>query len=259
MASTNLNLPSKLSLKGNLSVNWKKFRQQFEIYMLAANLSSRKPAAKVALLLNLIGEEALEVYNNFEKSEDSEESLDTVLDKFEKYCNPKKNVLHSRYLFYSRHQKPGERFDSFFTEVKMLAADCEFSNKDDNLRDRLVFGSTDTKVQQKLIKEGNVSLEKAIEALRIGEITRDQANQVLENSVAVAEVKKLSTSATQSASTSKDSRHWSSKPSVKRNQPEVQLIKCSWCGKEHERVKEQCPAYGKTCSKCKGRNHFPSV
>ena len=32
---------------------------------------------------------------------------------------------------------------------------------------------------------------------------------------------------------------------------------CHWCGKSHERG--NCPAYGKTCDKCKGMNHFKAV
>ncbi|KAL9961978.1 hypothetical protein ACROYT_G031027 [Oculina patagonica] len=35
-------------------------------------------------------------------------------------------------------------------------------------------------------------------------------------------------------------------------------VNCHFCGFEHERKKEKCPAWGKTCDKCKGRNHFKS-
>ncbi|CAC5391513.1 unnamed protein product [Mytilus coruscus] len=31
---------------------------------------------------------------------------------------------------------------------------------------------------------------------------------------------------------------------------------CNFCGYKHERKKEKCPAWGKTCDACKGRNHF---
>lgn len=35
-------------------------------------------------------------------------------------------------------------------------------------------------------------------------------------------------------------------------------INCNFCGYEHEKNREKCPAWGKTCDKCKGRNHFKS-
>ena len=31
---------------------------------------------------------------------------------------------------------------------------------------------------------------------------------------------------------------------------------CKYCRKQHERVKEKCPAYGKKCAKCGKENHF---
>lgn len=195
--AVNLNLPSKLSLTGNLSVNWRKFRQSFEIYVAAAGLVKRNNDLKVATFLNLIGEEALEVYNNFEKDKDEEgneapETLASLLQKFEKYCNPKKNVLHARFVFYSRNQKTGESFDSFYTEIKTLAADCEFTDNNENIRDRLVFGSNDAATQKKLIIEGDTKLEKVIESLRVAEIVREQANQILDKSSSTVDAVKTS-------------------------------------------------------------------
>ena len=36
-------------------------------------------------------------------------------------------------------------------------------------------------------------------------------------------------------------------------------LKCDYCGWSHKRGKRNCPAYGKTCEKCGGRNHFRTV
>lgn len=33
---------------------------------------------------------------------------------------------------------------------------------------------------------------------------------------------------------------------------------CKYCGYKHERKREKCPAWGKTCDNCKGLNHFKS-
>ena len=34
------------------------------------------------------------------------------------------------------------------------------------------------------------------------------------------------------------------------------LKECKFCRQSHEAAKIQCPAWGKTCNYCKGRNHF---
>ena len=31
---------------------------------------------------------------------------------------------------------------------------------------------------------------------------------------------------------------------------------CCFCGRRHIFGRDKCPAYGKTCNKCKGKNHF---
>ena len=35
-------------------------------------------------------------------------------------------------------------------------------------------------------------------------------------------------------------------------------VSCNFCGYEHDKNRETCPAWGKTCEKCKGENHFKS-
>ena len=34
------------------------------------------------------------------------------------------------------------------------------------------------------------------------------------------------------------------------------IVNCKLCGRQHERTKEMCPAWGHVCSKCNKRNHF---
>lgn len=64
-----LRQPPPLVCSGNFEVNWTRFRQRLDIFMLATGFSSKKPAEKVALLLHVAGEEALEVYNTFKFSD----------------------------------------------------------------------------------------------------------------------------------------------------------------------------------------------
>jgi hypothetical protein len=40
-----------------------------------------------------------------------------------------------------------------------------------------------------------------------------------------------------------------------RNNPHI-LKECYFCGRSHEATKTKCPARGKLCNHCKGRNDF---
>lgn len=60
--------PKSLDLNGNISEKWRKFKQSFDIFLKASS-SIRKPdEIKVVILLNIIGEDGIELYNNIIRS-----------------------------------------------------------------------------------------------------------------------------------------------------------------------------------------------
>lgn len=75
-----------------------------------------------------------------------------MLQAFEDYCSPKKNIVYERFLVNKRNQQPGEPFEEFLTDVKKLAQTCEFEYLNDQLvRDKLVMGITDMSLQERLL------------------------------------------------------------------------------------------------------------
>ena len=55
-----------LNLSGNLSKNFKKFIQRWNIYSLATGTNTKDEQTKCAIFLFMVGEEAIEIYNTFE-------------------------------------------------------------------------------------------------------------------------------------------------------------------------------------------------
>ena len=89
--STEMSAPSPLDLNGNVSDNWRKFLQRFKIYLLATEKDQKPVAQQTAIFLHVAGEEAMEVYNTFTFGENEDRTnLEHVIDKFTKYCTPKK-------------------------------------------------------------------------------------------------------------------------------------------------------------------------
>ncbi len=88
--------------------------------------------------------------------------LQKVLDKFETYCQPRKNITFERFKFNSRSQNSGEPFDQYITSLRQLQDKCDFDKITPNelLRDRIVFGIVDQKVRERLLCEADLSLEK---------------------------------------------------------------------------------------------------
>ena len=49
---------------GNVSENWKKFKQKYTNYEIATGSNMREIATRVATLLTVIGNDAIDVFNN---------------------------------------------------------------------------------------------------------------------------------------------------------------------------------------------------
>ena len=103
--------PSALSFDGNNSENWRRFKQQYDIYLTASGSEKKDDTVKIAILLNFAGEDAIEVFNTFQFPEGDEKKLNKVLEQFERYCNPRKNVVFERYQFWQITQKDSETVD----------------------------------------------------------------------------------------------------------------------------------------------------
>ena len=134
--------PEPLCLQGNLSENWRRWRQRFELYLTASGNDSKDEGTKSAILLHVAGPEALEVYNTFTwAAVGDSKKVDKIMEKFESYCAPRKNVLWERHVFNCRTQQPGETIDQYVTDLRCKAKTCEFGTLNDSLiRDRIVYG-----------------------------------------------------------------------------------------------------------------------
>ena len=148
--------PKSLILTGNLAENWRRFKQQFEIYQIASGLDKKDGKVQAMALLHVVGIEALEVYNTFQwDTEGDNVKVDKIMEKFERHCNPRKNLTFERHLFFSRNQQEGETIDAFVTELRIPVLGL-LSCIEMNLIQRVhnIESSTDTKENaEELLKE----------------------------------------------------------------------------------------------------------
>ena len=160
MADSFIQPPKGLDLTGsgssNISEHWKKFKQRFELYLEATDKVKNSDKQKTSLLLTLVGEQALEVYNTFQFDAVEEGQLenkcvlDKVLKKFDDYCNPLKSVIFERFHFNKASQAENEPVDNFVLRLKQLSRDCEFGElRDQLIRDRIVVGINDSSCARK--------------------------------------------------------------------------------------------------------------
>lgn len=114
--------PEPLDLNGgNISANWKKFKQKYTNYEIATGISSKESATRVATLLTVIGNDTIDVFNTLTWDEEGDDKkIEKVLLKLEEHCEPKKNVRYERYKFFSRAQESSESITSIESIKKAL-------------------------------------------------------------------------------------------------------------------------------------------
>ena len=241
--STTLPAPPNFEIHDrNAAELWKEWRQRWDCYAAATELLKKTSEVQVAILLTVIGPEAHKVYNTFHFGE-AEKTLKDVLDAFENYCQPLRNTAFERYQFNLHGQRPGEQLEQYATALRQLAQRCDFESitPDQILRDRIMFGITDDKVRDRLLREKNPTLERTLEICRAHEISTAQQK----------EVSKINDSSIHAVG-----RRPGRKPKEKPGKQIGWITDCKFCGRNHQRLKEQCAAYGKTCSVCRRLNHF---
>ena len=233
--------------------NFRRWEQQVQLYIKSIGYGNKPKDEQVALLLHCAGEDAIEVYNTFEWPEieatgssgsssasvvQPKDDPKEILKKFYDYCNPRKNVVYERFKFWTTRM--ADSFDNFITELRTKAKACDFTASDEMIRDKIVFSINDVRVQERLLREPELTLIKAINICKTAEISQRQLEVMQPGTQAVNVIaqKKLNL----------------------QRKPEKQQItnmQCKYCAGSHK--KGRCPAYSKKCRSCGKLNHFSKV
>ena len=178
----------------------------------------------------------------------------------------KRSFIVERHQFHCMKQQLDESIDSFVSRLREQAAKCDFKYEvtytvgtgdaareqtavkditDQMIRDRIVVGMHDETTRARLFREPNLTLVTAIEMIRAVEVAEEYI-QMIKDPKSVDKI------------TAKKSK-WKPKPQIKYKPSgnQQQQFMCGKCGRQHS--KDKCPAYGKTCHKCKKLNHFSAI
>ena len=238
-----LNPPKELRFDGNLSQNWERWKKEFQFYMTATESNDKDEDVKTSRLLTAIGERAREIYYTFTFADAADAmKLEPVIAKFDEYMNPKKNIPYLRYKFFSYNQIEGQSIDDYVTELKLKSSHCEFGTlKASLIRDRIVAGVKEKKVQERLLREPELTLEKAIDICRAADETKKPSEE-MQSKIPHNQIDPLR------HRREKENQQYRGKQSD-REKRETQRKDFRGCGSKHD--KGNCPAFGKVCKNVK--------
>lgn len=187
------------------------------------------------------------------ENEEPTEGFPTIEHEYEKalrtldsFFAPKLNPSYERHVFRKMKQGEKERIDMFVLRLRTQAEKCNFEDQlEESIKDQVTVGCHSKLLQRKILEHGDKRLDDVLKLARISESVAEQQKSFdgPEKETLQAEsleVCKIDTK---------------TKPNTFANRnsgPE-----CSRCGyKGHKASDGNCPAMGKTCNKCSGRNHF---
>ena len=246
MAESGFQKPGPLPFEGNVAENWRRFVQEYDIFIAAAH-SSKSKKVQAYILLDLAGSEAIERERSFsyESEGENREDPECLKAKFAEICSPQTNITMERHKFNTAVQGQ-HSFQEFLADLRIKASTCRFGElKDEMIRDRLVCEIANNAVRKLLLRENDLTLTKAIHICEVNELSDKR-------------IKKLSTQLEGSdaeihALRKKDRRN------DERRESNKDKVSCSYCGDVHAQGRQQCPAHEKKCRFCGKLNHFQRV
>ena len=163
---------------GDLPSAWQSFMTHCN-FCFKGPLKEKSEEECCAYLMIWVGQKGRDIYQTWQVTAEEAKSLDTLYQKYETYVKPKSNKVFARYKFQCRVQLDSESAEQFVTDLKTLVKDCGYEQQDEMVRDRIVCGTENVKVKEKLLSEGSdLTLEKAINVARSYEINQQQLSSM---------------------------------------------------------------------------------
>lgn len=236
---------------------WRAFKQHTE-FMFSGPLNKKTEEEKCSYLMIWVGDAGRDIYNTWSLTGEEKKKLETYYSKYEAHVEPKSNVVFARYKFNERVQGENETFDQYITELKLIARQCRYTDQDEMIRDRIVFGCKSTRVREDLIKQGSeLTLQQAIDIARIHEISQAQLKSMA-GAEQVNVIRRYGSKKHKGKEKKPEKRQDHESKRSSNTESQVSTRKpCTRCGTRHDYRK--CPAFGKECRKCKKPNHFAKM
>ncbi|GBL83198.1 hypothetical protein AVEN_165396-2-1, partial [Araneus ventricosus] len=140
----------------NLAEAWKFWKQDFTDFLEAAGYATQSEKTKTAVFRHVYGDELKTQYRSLDikpKAGETELKLVQILDEFDKFFGDYENEIFASFVFLEIKQKPHEKFQEFYTRLKLAAEDCNYDNPERMLRNKIVQGINDKPLQERLLRE----------------------------------------------------------------------------------------------------------
>ena len=180
MAISNLTLPAfppfSLDEYSTMSTRWRKYKKRFENLVLALNVQDG--AQKKALLLNYLGDEAYNVYENLSTGR-PDETYDAVIALLDGHFSPQNNITYEHCVFQNVRQNVDENIHQFYICVKEQAVKCDFgATLDIEIKQQIIIAINNNKLRRYCFRNQDVTLQQLLLHAKSLEDTESHAREI---------------------------------------------------------------------------------
>ena len=213
--------------------DWSQYADRLAQFFIANDVTDA--GKKRAILLSVVGPRTYKLLSSLlAPATPGEKDFGELVKVLKEHYSPLPSEIVQRYRFNSRVRQPGDSVAAYVAELRAIAKTCNYGTTlDEMLRDRLVCGIGDEKVQEQLLAKSDLTLQKAMEIA-----------QGIET--AARNVKEL-----HAPSRSQDIQVHQVSPSGAGGPP----TRCYRCGKGNH-VSSQCPFIKARCHNCGKIGHI---
>ena len=216
--------------------DWKTYVERLEQYFTANDVTA--VGKKRAILLSACGASAYQLIRSLlSPATPNEKSFAEIVDVMRDHYHPRPSIIVLRYTFNSRSRKEGESIAMYVAELKKLSTECEYGDSlNEMIRDRLVCGVNDRRIQRRLLAEPDLTFKKAMEIAQAMEAADKNVQEIQGCAAQGQYVHAL--------------RKGCDKPQYAKE--------CRHCGKRNHAEKD-CRLKEAECFKCKKKGHIAAV
>ena len=125
--------PSMDWTASNVAETFRKFKRRVETLFKTPDFKTATEEELINCLKIFLGDEGQDIVDGFGFSDADSKILKKHWDKLDEYVKPKSNFRVARAQLRTLKQEPGETVDNFMTRARVLAADCQYTNTEEQL------------------------------------------------------------------------------------------------------------------------------
>lgn len=174
--------------RSSTGVRWSKWLNRFTNNLAA--LSFTDEARKKALFLHYGGEDVFEISETLHSTARMtvqttandpavvETVYEAALQSLNDHFLPRVNADVEMFTFRQARQQDGETNDMFHTRLQQMARNCNYGDKNREVKAQLTIGCTSTELRRKMLKKPALALEAVLNKVRALEAAETQAEKM---------------------------------------------------------------------------------